>query len=151
MAVKDMVRRLVGSTETRYVLVGAWNTLFGIGLFALLLHTMGHYVGYGWVLLLAQVVAVIQAHFSQRKLVWRSHGRFLPELGRFSVVYVVTYFVNLGLLALCVEVLGWPVLASQVIITIVLVITTFAVNRTWTFRRMVPDGSPAGNAISARE
>ena len=42
--------------------------------------------------------------------------------------------MNLGLLALCVEVAGWPVLPSQVGVTMLMVVLTYSINRVWTFR-----------------
>ncbi len=128
------------STKSRYLLVGAWNTLFGVALFALTFSWLGERVPYPWILLACQVIAVLQAHWSQRTFVWRSLGSFWPELSRFSIVYVASYFANLGALALCVEWIGWPVLPSQVGITGALVVATYAVNRRWTFNRHQPQG-----------
>jgi putative flippase GtrA len=58
----------------------------------------------------------------------------LPELGRFSVVYSVVFVANLGLLAVAVEVIGLPVMLSQMVIGMGLVVGSYTVNRLWTFR-----------------
>ena len=127
--------REISGEGLRYLIVGGWNTVFGIGVFALLWFLLDEVWSYGLVLLVAQVIAVLQAPWSQRTFVWRSKGSFLPELGRFALVYTLTYLANLGLLALSVEILGLPVLGAQMVITFLMVVVTFAVNRTWTFRR----------------
>ena len=131
---RTRVTEILGGTQFRYLVVGGWNTLFGLALFAVLLWLLEDRIGYAWILLICQVVAVIQAHWAQRRFVWRSASPFWPELVRFSMVYVVAYFVNLGLLALCVEVAGWPVLPSQVGVTMLMVVLTYSINRVWTFR-----------------
>ena len=128
------LRRASGSTKSRYVVVGGWNTAFGVVLFAVLLHLLADRLAYGWVLLICQVLAVLQAHWAQRRFVWRSQEPFWSELTRFSTVYIAAYVTNLALLVLFVEVLGRPVLESQLIVTILLVIATYSVNRRWTFR-----------------
>ena len=127
--------REISGEGLRYLIVGGWNTVFGIGVFALLWFLLDEVWSYGLVLLVAKVIALLQAHWSQRTFVWRSKGSFLPELGRFALVYTLTYLANLGLLALSVEILGLPVLGAQMVITFLMVVVTFAVNRTWTFRR----------------
>jgi putative flippase GtrA len=125
---------LTSSSQVRYLVVGVWNTLFGLAVFAALWRLLDGVIGYGLVLLVCQVIATVQAHWAQRRFVWLSDGKFWPELGRFSMVYVAAYFANLGLLALCVEVLEWPVLPSQVGVTMLMVVLTYGVNRAWTFR-----------------
>lgn len=133
------MRGLVASRPVRYLLVGAWNTVFGVVLFTLLYLAFGHALGYAAVLAVAQVVAVLQAHTTQRLLVWRSRGRYATELVRFSVVYAATYGLNLGLLALAVEALHFPVLPSQYALTAILLVPAYLAQRGWAFAT-APDG-----------
>lgn len=128
------VAGVLRSEQARYLAVGGWNTMFGLAAFTVLYGLLGSQLGYGWILLMAQIIATIQAHFAQRRLVWKSRGHYWPELLRFSLVYGISYFVNLALLAFLVEVVGWPVLASQFVVTGLIVVLTFVINRTWTFR-----------------
>ena len=125
---------IMGGTQVRYIVVGGWNTVFGLAVFAALWWLLESVIGYGVILLVCQVIATVQAHWAQRRFVWRSEAQFWPELMRFSMVYVAAYFANLGLLALCVEVIGWPVLQSQVAVTILMVVVTYSINKAWTFR-----------------
>ena len=71
----------------RYVVVGAWNTAFGLALFTILYLALGSSLGYIAVLTVAQVIAVVQSHATQRLFVWKSAGPYWPELLRFSLVY----------------------------------------------------------------
>ena len=117
----------------RYLLVGVWNTVFGIVLFTIMQLTWGDRIGYAALLSIAQVIAVIQAHVTQRYLVWHSRAPYLRELGRFSLVYVGAYLANLALLTVAVEVFDLPVLPSQYVITVVVIGVTFIANRSWAF------------------
>ena len=139
----------------RYLVVGAWNTAFGLVLFTILYLALGSRLGYIGVLALAQAVAVIQSHATQRFFVWKSHGPYWPELLRFSLVYATTFTANLLLLAAAVDGLGFPVLPSQWTIGGALIVVTYFVQRGWTFRdpgaatvRDVDDG--AGMPVSDR-
>jgi len=125
----------------RYLIVGAWNTVFGLALFSILYLVVGQELGYIAVLTVAQVVAVLQAHATQRFFVWRSHAPYPGELLRFSAVYAATFLANVLLLALAVDTLGLPVLPSQWTIGGALIVLTYFVQRAWTFRD--PVGGPS--------
>jgi putative flippase GtrA len=128
-------RRLLQRRLVRFLLVGGFNTVFGFGLFAALQLTLGERVHYLVLVVVSTVVSVLEAYVVQRWLVWRVHGRWWRELLRFSSVYAGGLGVNLVLLPLLVEVAGMPVLLSQGIVTAVNALGTFAVHRSFTFRR----------------
>lgn len=125
--------RIFRSQQIRYLIVGIWNTAFTIGFFSISWLLLGDRVGYGWVLLLCQIVSVVQAHWAQRRWVWLSDRPFWPELRKFALVYVLLFLANLALLAAGVDVLGWDVLPTQIATTVLLVVVGFLVNRHWTF------------------
>jgi len=129
----DRDSRRGGRFLLRYLVVGTWNTLFGIAVFTALQLAWGDRVNYLVVLSISQVVGVIQAHATQRFLVWRSKAPYLVELGRFGVVYLGSYIANAALLAFSVELLHAPVLPSQYVITVAVVAGTFVANRSWAF------------------
>jgi len=128
------LRSRAGSRPVRYLVVGGWNTFFGVAFFTVLYLIAGGDLGYAAVLGIAQVAAVLQAHATQRFFVWRSHGAYFRELIRFSVVYVVTYVINLALLWLGVDYLGFSVLPTQWAIALLLIPPIYGVQRVWAFR-----------------
>ena len=134
MNVAANLKSRAGWRPVRYLVVGGWNTVFGVVLFTVLYLVAGGNLGYAAVLAIAQVVAVLQAHATQRFIVWRSRGAYFHELGRFSVVYVFTYVANLALLALGVDYFGFPVLPTQWAIALLLIPPTYGVQRVWAFR-----------------
>ncbi|HVS84976.1 MAG TPA: GtrA family protein [Gaiellaceae bacterium] len=128
------MRRLLARRPLRYLLVGGWNTLFGIGLFTVLWLAAGDALGYAAVLAIAQVIAILQSHATQRLLVWRTRGAYAGELGRFSVVYIASYGLNVALLAAAVDGLGLPVLPVQWALTAILLVPVYFTQRRWAFR-----------------
>ena len=123
----------------RFLVVGGWNTVFGVGFFTGLYLVAKDDLGYAAVLGIAQVVGVLQSHATQRFLVWRSHSAYFRELARFSALYVITYFINLGLLAFGVDYLGFPVLPTQWVIAALLIPLTYTFQRVWAFRVEPPE------------
>ena len=121
-------------TKVRFLIVGAWNTLFGVVTFILADATIGRLAGYAASVTLMFALAIPQAHAVQRRFVWRSHERYLPELVRFSGVFLVAYLVNLILLGLAVEVLEMSTVPAQVVISAAIAVSTYLIHRTWTFR-----------------
>jgi putative flippase GtrA len=123
----------IEKTEVRYVLAGIWNSLFGIALFASLMHLFSSSLNYGVILGFSYTISIVQSHFVQRKYVWSSNFGYRKELFRFGLVYVGQFIANLGLLAFMVEVLEQKVLPSQIIITGFLIGISFLINKKWTF------------------
>jgi putative flippase GtrA len=119
----------------RYLLVGAWNTVFGYGLFAGLQLALGDHVHYLVLLVVATVVSVLQAFVLYRTWVFAVRGPWLPDLGRFSLVYVGAFAANLALLPLLVEVGHVPVLLAQAVVVGGTVVASFFVHRNFSFRR----------------
>jgi putative flippase GtrA len=119
----------------RYLLVGAWNTVFGYGVFAALQLTLGDRVGYIILLAVAQVLGTLNAFIGYRTLVFRVEGDVLRDLGRFSTVYLGAFLVNLAALPLLVEVFGVPVLLAQAVVVAATVVASFFVHRGFSFRR----------------
>ena len=101
------------STGSRYVVVGAFNTAFGYGLFAGLELLVGDRVPYLVVLVVAHVVSVLEAFLLHKLVVFRVRGRWWQDLARFWSVYLVALALNLVALPFLVEVVGMPVLLAR--------------------------------------
>jgi putative flippase GtrA len=117
---------------SRYILVGLWNTFFGLGNFYLLLWLIGesHYI---IVLTVSYCLSILQAHFSQRFFVWHSGKSYFRELSKFSTGYVLQYFLNLILLHLAVKSLRLDLRWSQLVVAAILIFIGFFINRKWVF------------------
>ena len=120
-------------TTTRYLLVGLWNSVFGVGIF-LILSLSFPKLSDSLILLIAYVVSIVQAHFMQRKFVWRSTERYFQELVRFSGAYISQFVANLVLLQIFVRFVGLNRSVSQVIIVLILTVVMYFVNKNGVFR-----------------
>jgi putative flippase GtrA len=127
----------------RYVVVGGYNTVFGVAVFVALDLILADYIGHYLVLTIATVIGVANSHATQRRFVWLSSDTYLHELGRFSAVYAGFFFVNLLLLYVAHSVLAAPVIPAQIVITLIVVVSTFMIHRVWTFGpRRSPEDVP---------
>jgi len=110
--------------QFRYLIVGLWNTIFGIAIFYLLLKFL---IGtdYRLILFVSFVLANLQSHLTQRVLVWRSQERYFAELIRFFAGAVGVFVINLFLLTFLVDYLGYATFESQVFLTLLLTILNY--------------------------
>ena len=120
-------------TTTRYLLVGIWNSVFGVGIFLILSLSLPE-LSDSLILLISYLVSIVQAHFMQRKFVWSSTERYFQELVRFSGAYISQFVANLILLQIFVRFIGLNRSVSQVIIVLLLTVVMFFVNKNGVFR-----------------
>lgn len=123
-----------------FLIVGGWNTLFAYILFAAVQLTVGKHVGYLVVLLICTAGAILNAYLCYRRFVFKVQGHWWRDLARFSTVYMGSFFANLALLPLAVEVLKIPVLVAQGAIMVGTVAVSFFAHREFSFRRTPGDG-----------
>lgn len=132
----------------RYVAVGAFNTAFGLGSFAVLHLVMEPSTGYMPVLVLAWVINVLEAYAAYRLLVFRVEGHVLRDLARFSSVYALAFAFNLVALPFGVEVAGLPVLVTQAVVMVVTVVASYAGHSRFSFRREEPQAPVPPGALT---
>jgi putative flippase GtrA len=118
-----------------YLVVGAWNTLFGYLVWALLQYLLGNHLHYLVVLLLAWPIAVLNAYLGYRYVVFRSRGPVLRELPRFSLVYFLTLIANLFLLPVALSVLPFNIYVVQALLLMVVVLCSYLSHRYYSFGR----------------
>jgi len=125
--------KIFGTTEVKYVIAGIWNSIFGVVLFATLLHLFEDELSYAITLGFSYPISIVQSHYVQRGFVWESSYSYKKELTRFGAVYLFQFAANLTLLSIAVEILGFPVLISQIVIVAILILISFVINKKWTF------------------
>lgn len=119
----------------RYVLAGGANTLFGLGSYPALLWVFPVFRRYYMAALpIAQVCSILFAFVLYRTLVFRSSGRVLPELARFSSVYAGIFAVNLVALPVLVEVVHMTPAVAQVAFALFTIVTSYLWHSRFTFR-----------------
>ena len=120
-------------TTTRYLLVGIWNSVFGVGIFLILSLSLPE-LSDSIILLISYLVSIVQAHFMQRKFVWNSTEKYFQELVRFSGAYISQFVANLVLLQIFVRFVGLNRSVSQIIIVLILTVVMYFVNKNGVFR-----------------
>ncbi len=116
-----------------YLLFGGWNTVFGYGVWALFQFTLGDRLPYLAIVVLAWPVAVLNAYVVYRTFVFRSRGRVLTELPRFSLVYFLTLIVNLALLPVALRLLPFNIYGVQATFLAVVVVASYLGHRYFSF------------------
>ncbi len=118
---------------SRYLLVGIWNSLFGISNFYLLSIAFASWPDLV-VLGCSSAISIVQAHVAQRRFVWQSQAAYFPELVRFSSAYILQFAINSALLVLSNMWLTVNREIRQTVIVIFLTIVFYFVNKRGVFR-----------------
>jgi len=128
--------RLIRDQRVAFLIVGGMNTVIGTLWFIFFLWLFPHgATGYLGSLACAHIAAVLCAFVLYRRFVFRVTGHVLRDLARFELVNLSTLSFNFIALPVLVEVFGWPVLLSQLIITGATVVYTWFAHRGFSFRR----------------
>ena len=129
----------------RYLFVGGWNTLFGLGLFALLYRLWGTQRNYLLIGIAVNIVAVTNAFFCYKWLVFRTRGNYLREYLKCWTVYGSSSLIGLGGMALLVELAGMNPIPANVLLTALCVIWSYFGHRFFSFRTRKKEGTPASS------
>jgi putative flippase GtrA len=101
---QPFLEKLPSRQLLRYLFVGAWNTLFGYSLFALLTYVLTDQVQYAYMVAspLSHVINVTVAFLSYKHFVFRAEGSLLRQYLRCHIVYGSAFVVNFALLPIFV-------------------------------------------------
>ena len=122
-------------TLVRYLTVGALNTAFGYGCFALLTMLLTPLIAYGYVLavLLANLFAITFSYLGYKWFVFKTQGNYLKEWVRCVGVYTGNMVLSVTALPLLVPVVGRqtgnvktaPYLAGAIVLAFSVVLSFF--------------------------
>lgn len=134
-AAKRALANLYGREIIRFGLIGVVNTAFGYGLFVALQLSLGRFVQYTIVQAISNLIAIVEAYWLQRWLVFRHKGRWWAGLVKFASVYAGAFFFSLGFVALLVEVFKVNVILAGGVTVVVQAFGTYGANKWFTFRQ----------------
>ena len=118
--------------KIRFLLVGAWNTIFGYLVFVGLdylfnLFFSPRYVAYMSAAVLANILAILNAYIFHKFVTFRSPVRglaIIPEFVRFFSMYLFSFFLGLVLLPVFVKLFHLdPKIAGALLIPITVIIS----------------------------
>lgn len=131
-----MIKRLwSNSQKARFLFLGAWNTLFGFGVFALGYVWLKDDLHYLVIATIAHAIAVLNAFVLQRQFVFQDRGPALPAFIRFNVATTISLLFSLAGMALLVDGVGLHPIVSQALVTLLSVIGIYVLHRHYTFRQ----------------
>lgn len=121
---------------------GGLNTAFSYGLFTVALvalHSWRVPADYAIAITFSWIVSNLTSFVLQRRYVFRGSGHRLREFVKFTSVTFGSFLANLALSWFSAEVLGFrgasEKLVSQLIVTVVLVVLTYALHKSFSFGR----------------
>ena len=130
--------------EIRFLIVGAWNTLFGIIVFILFLYFLerilvNERLTYLISIFLSHFIAVLNAYIFHKFFTFQSKEKgiaALHEFRRFSSSYLVTLILNLVIISFMVEFFEMqPEISGAISIPICVVITYFLLSK-YSFKKV---------------
>jgi len=120
----------------RFLIAGALNTAFGLGLYPLLLFVFPLFQTHYMVgLLIAQAICLCFAFMTYKIGVFRSRGNLAREFAAFSTYYLFNYAVNWGALPLLVEAGGLSPTLAQFGFSLLLMIGSWFWHSRITFKQ----------------
>ncbi len=120
--------------EVRFLIVGGFNTLMGLGFFVLL-HLALPRIPYLVTLLLTYAIGIPLAFILQRRWVFKVSGNTLVDFFRFTSVQAAAVALNALVLPFLVEVVGLGVLIGQVVSLAIIVVGSYFAHLLISFRR----------------
>lgn len=129
-----------------YLIVGALNTLFGMGMYWSFVWLLddGSRFGYMTAAVLANIVSVSESFLAYKLLVFRTKGQWLSEYAKCWAVYGGVAIVNLAGLPFCAEFIrcllpeGWKHVAPYaggLVMTCIAVAASFIGHKNITFKK----------------
>ncbi len=90
---------------------------------------------------IAFLVGVAQTFVANRSWSFRSRARAAPAFGRYLIVYLMAYLLNLAASILFVDRFGYPDRVVQAIMVVVIAVLLFVGQKLWVFRPVKPSGA----------
>ena len=123
--------------QIRFLCIGAYNTAFGYGTFLVLYATLGAFIHYLVLSVIAHFVAVTNSYLLQRIVVFKSKNAWPMEFARFNLSHLATLGISLVALHLLVEYAFLSPVLAQGIVLIVVVMASYILHRLFSFRSAV--------------
>jgi putative flippase GtrA len=116
-----------------YVAVGAWNTIFGFGLFALAYKVLGSAVNYMLLLGACNILAITNAYICYKVFVFRTRGNWPKEYGRFLAVYGLATAIGMAGIGALVQGFHLHPVAANAIVTIGTIVISYVGHKRFSF------------------
>lgn len=133
-SMRHWIEQWHANSKLRFLVSGAWNTVFGYVAFSALYLALAPELHYLLIAAIAQAIAVTQAFLFHRHFVFRSTGPWLAEFLRYNLSVTGIFVFGLGGLSLLVEFGGLNPLLAQAVVIVLTVVLSFFIHRDFSFR-----------------
>lgn len=124
---------LVNLQSVRFLIVGILNTLVGLGAYYLTLTWLQfHFVV---ALTVSHIIGVIHSYLWNNYWTFNGGNTNMTKVTKFSLVYLITYVVNLFILSMFIKTFGFTPLLGQVISIFITTILSFLGHKYWSFKK----------------
>lgn len=121
-----VIKRILHRKESRFIFVGALNTILGLAMYPFLYFILGgRELGYIHILLLTQILCVSFSFLTQKYFVFKTQGNYLNEIIKFIAFHGVYLAANLITLPLMVEGLEMNPVVAQTLIALALITSSY--------------------------
>lgn len=122
--------------KLRFLVVGAWNTLFSVVLFNVFLLLVGRddYLLCFWA---SWILSIPQSTLSMKYFAFRTHGQVMRQVARAFVVYLPAQGLATAMMWITVQVIGFAPPAGQLATIVVTTVFSYIGHKYFTFRMPV--------------
>ena len=125
---RDIVLRLAEKHETklRFFLAGGLNTVVGLSIYPILyLITASLKFHYLFILFISQALCIIFSFLTNKFMVFRTSGNYLPEIRKFLTIHLFYFVLNLIFLPALVELGGMNPVWAQTLFAVFIIVTSY--------------------------
>lgn len=126
-----------------YLVAAAWNTIFGLFIFAVLYYLLSEKVHYLFVFVLSNVISITNAYLSYKIFVFKTYGNYIWEYLRFYLVYGASFLINIILMLIAVDSLGIKPVFAQGMVLFLTLVSSYVGHKYYSFEH-VPSLNPRG-------
>lgn len=130
-----MLKTLLYSEKTRYLISGIWNTFFGYITMITLYELLSAKLHLVLISIMAHIIAISMAFAVNKLFVFKTNGKWLEEYIRSYIVYGNMAFFAIFLLWLMVDKLNITIWLAQGLITFTSLIISYIGHSKFTFKK----------------
>ncbi len=119
-----------------YLITGAWNTIFGVGVYTVLYWLFGRDVNYLLLAVPSNILAVSNAFLCYKLFVFKTKGNWLKEYLKCYAVYGTGTLCGMFLLWLLVKTCGMNPALANIVSTAIVVVASFLGHKYFSFKRV---------------
>jgi putative flippase GtrA len=125
---------LVKSDKVRYLIAGAWNTIFGYSLGVILFLLLTDFVHTAIIALICNLIAMAMSFVVYKLFVFKTSGNWIREYIKAFIVYGNAAVISIFLIWLFVDIIGWNIWTSQALTIVITVLISYIGHKQFTFK-----------------